>query len=108
MEKLLDLLQEFYGDNRTFSNENWLLTMTNWVENISGAYAQTYIISLQGWFIKWLVDNDKIDRTDIPTWFDYEYQWRKGIYCVSYEVNILTMRLSIQDEPIQFLCSILK
>ena len=59
-------------------------------------------------FIQWLVDNDKIDRTDIPTWFDYEYQWRKDVYCVSYEVNILTMRLSIQDEPIQFLISILR
>jgi hypothetical protein len=106
MEKLLNLLQEFYWENRKFSNENWLLTMTNWVENLSGAYAQTYIISLQGWFIKWLVDNDKIDLEklrdlDISDNFNYEY-FNKN------KSDFLISLLSISDNPIELLISILK
>jgi len=71
MERLLNLLQEFYWENRKFSNDDWLLTMTNWVENLSGAYAQTYIISLKGGFIKWLVENDKIDFHIWSRWEKY-------------------------------------
>ena len=105
MEKLLDFLQEFYGENRKFSEENWLLTMTNWVENLSGAYAQTYIISKQGWFIQWLVENEKIDekeleKSDRP--FDVGYATEETFY------ERVLMLLSIQDEPISFILSILK
>ena len=101
MEKLLNLLQEFYWENRKFSNDDWLLTMTNWVENLSGAYAQTYIISKQGWFIKWLVENDKIDLDKIPYLTD-ELWWGFDEY------EEVIMILSISDEPIRFLISILK
>lgn len=101
MEKLLNLLQEFYWENRKFSNDDWLLTMTNWVENLSGAYAQTYIISKQGWFIKWLVENDKIDfREDF--YLEDQHWWWFG------EDEDIIMLLAIQDEPIRFLCEILK
>ena len=101
MEKLLNLLQEFYWENRKFSNDDWLLTMTNWVENLSGAYAQTYIISLMGGFIKWLVENDKIDL-----WLYREYMpnlWED----FSVESNII-MNLSIAIDPIWYLNYILK
>lgn len=52
-------------------------------------------------FVKWLVDNDKIDKQKVwksesPDIFDYSF----------YE-SVL-MLLSIQDEPISFLCDILK
>ena len=102
MERLLNLLQEFYWENRKFSNENWLLTMTNWVENLSGAYAQTYIISKQGWFITWLVDNDKIDLDKVKVLSVFQETWYYNRY------QSLLMILSIQDEPIRFLCEILK
>jgi hypothetical protein len=113
MEKLLNLLQEFYWENRKFSDENWLLTMTNWVENLSGAYAQTYIISKQGWFIKWLVENDKIERPEIRSqWYTkptYWYTTEPYTTCKSIELaNTVLMILSIQDKPIEFLISILK
>ena len=118
MEKLLNLLQEFYWENRKFSNENWLLTMTNWVENLSGAYAQTYIISLNGGFIKWLVENDKIDtsKANDKNLNGYEIELRiravKELVADSEEKTVLylnlLMLLSIQDEPIRFLCEILK
>ena len=114
MERLLNLLQEFYWEDRKFINENWLLTMTNWVVNLSGAYAQTYIISKKGWFIKWLVENEKIDYEKIEKqtkcknivgWkefldFDIERDF------TPYEEVL--MWLAIQDEPIEFLVSILK
>lgn len=112
MEKLLNLLQEFYWENRKFSNENWLLTMTNWVENLSGAYAQTYIISKQGWFIKWLVEKDKIDREKF--WNSETKSSKYSDFELSYDTpredytNTLLMELAIQDEPINFLISILK
>lgn len=99
MEKLLDLLQEFYGDNRKFSNENWLLTMTNWVENLSGAYAQTYIISRLGGFIQRLVENDKIE------WSKVNYE--RETYEFS-ELNKLIMLLAISDTPIDDLLLYLK
>ena len=105
MEKLLNLLQEFYWENRKFSNNDWLLTMTNWVENLSGAYAQTYIISKQGWFIKWLVENDKIDLDKVEEKSDL-IEYLIGTPTKVYE-NII-MILAIQDEPIRFLCEILK
>lgn len=113
MEKLLNLLQEFYWENRKFSNDYWLLTMTNWVENLSGAHAQTYIISKQGWFIKWLVD-DKIDIEKLeekaerkPHYIFTTDDWR--LWFKLFEVyESLLMLLAIQDEPIRFICEILK
>jgi hypothetical protein len=110
MEKLLNLLQEFYWENRKFSNENWLLTMANWVENLSGAYAQTYIISKQGWFIKWLVENDKIDFENRDLKDIYMEHFERYPYrpYTDFSLEWLIMLLSIQDNPIEFLVSILK
>ena len=111
IEKLIELLNEFepYIASDWEHRDNLWGYAYQWHSAVfPKELAESYIISARYWFIKWLVDNDKIDRTDIPTWFDYEYQWRKDVYCVSYEVNILTMRLSIQDEPISFLISILR
>ena len=47
-------------------------------------------------FIKWLVDNDKIDLNEYPQIREYS------------DYESLLMYLSIQDEPIEFLISILK
>jgi hypothetical protein len=57
-------------------------------------------------FIKWLVENDKIDEVKLR-WkmyqvFEFRYQ------DVATLENELLMLLSIQDEPIEFLISILK
>ena len=67
------------------------------------------ICSKKFWFIKWLVENDKID-TDIvyKKWFlartyDKDEVWK----CFEPYEEIL-MLLAIQDEPINFLISILK
>ena len=119
MERLLNLLQEFYWENRKFSNDDWLLTMTNWVENLSGAYAQTYIISLMGGFIKWLVENDKIDTDAYKTVYSGDLDKRKTLTMSSgwdefYQVTehwvyeSLLMLLSISSSPIEDLISYLR
>lgn len=76
-----------------------------------------WICSKKFWFIKWLVENDKISndwikpRTDLVkeiTIVDYKTGdaiWWENKYT---EVEQLIMYLSIQDEPIRFLCEIIK
>ena len=75
-------------------------------------------------FIQWLVDNDKIDRDseDYPIkrnwpYFDDDILAIVSQNCNSYEdyykicydkYESLLMLLSIQDSPIDFLCSVLK
>ena len=93
IEKLIELLNEY--DNEEF----WeALYMENKV------YANDFlIISKKFWFIQWLVENEKIDKekvwenSDFPMvkYEEFLYEW-------------LLMLLSIQDEPINFLISILK
>lgn len=73
-------------------------------------YSYLTLISKKFWFIKWLVDNDKIDRDEIIINSDFmpiafDRKWEK--YEWSEEKQLL-MLLSIQDEPIEFLVSILK
>lgn len=107
MEKLIELLTE-YNDNKEWA-KIWFITTihVNWVPTpyelgkLELLRWEDKIISKQYWFIKWLVENDKINKRkeyeDVKFWFvgysDYE---------------CLLMLLAIQDEPIEFLVSILK
>jgi hypothetical protein len=62
---------------------------------------ETVLISKKFWFIKRLVDNDKIDfREDF--YLEDQHWW--GFW----DDEDIIMLLSIQDNPIDFLCSILK
>lgn len=70
------------------------------------------------WFIKWLVDNDKIDikkliiKGEMRSWWDFENKkWDEEVWeeiWNKYFSELTLMLLSIQDNPIEFLCSILK
>lgn len=95
MEKLIELLNEY--DNEEF----WeALYMENKV------YANDFlIISKKFWFIQWLVENDKIDLMKLKKWIE-----DNKFYCAKWGkiTNMLLMLLSIQDNPIEFLISILK
>ena len=69
------------------------------------------VISKRFGFIYWLVENDKIDKKKInklikwqEVWYGYEVQEEE--YYSIYES--LLMLLSISDNPIEFLISILK
>ena len=59
------------------------------------------VISKKFWFIKWLVDNDKIEFREDFYLEDQHWWW-------FWEDENIIMLLSIQDNPIDFLISILK
>ena len=125
--KLLELLNEYvekYNKSDlyyTFELEdNWWLFCYDDITDYKWWTMQDeamVVCSKKFWFIKWLVENDKISndwikpRTDLVkeiTIVDYKTGdaiWWKNKYT---EVEQLIMYLSIQDEPINFLISILK
>ena len=123
MKKLIELLNEY--ENRDLELEEWeesnARTENNWHLRFNGANKvqfDTYMfdslaLSKQYWFIKWLVENEKIEyrkiiEKEIEVWFklvrikDYPNKIKEE------DVEELLMLLSIQDEPIEFLVSILK
>lgn len=89
---------DYFVNNR--NNEDWFLCET--------------IISKKFWFIKWLVENDKIDLEKLdkkaehkPKYSFVDEEWRLwfklfGVY------ESLLMLLSISNEPISDLISYLK
>lgn len=105
MEKLSKLLNEYLEskkkDIKQFMNIAALMTHSD-----SKLY-QTYIISKDFEFIKRLVENDKIDRDK-----ELKENWlfRKYFYDLEYVKNYdrLVMWLSVEDDPISFLISLLK
>lgn len=121
MEKLIELLNKHRRE--TVKKQSWI---TEWrynaftfsLDNISWQQAELLIISKQYWFIKRLVENDKIDikklivKGEMRSGWDFENKkwdeeegeeiWNK------YFSELCLMILAIQDEPIDFLISILK
>ena len=64
---------------------------------------ETRIISKKFWFIKWLVENEKVE------WNNKDIAIKEWILWKSIDnYHSLLMALAIQDEPINFLISILK
>lgn len=105
MDKLIELLNEYepyiQSDGTHTDNFWWYVSQWHsavfpkevWVERI---------ISKSYWFIKWLVENDKIDESKC---WNVSFE----LYHTSYtKYESLLMLLAIQDEPVEFLLSILK
>lgn len=65
-------------------------------DNLYWDTAVAYLISKSFGMIWWLVENDKIKLEKFPQIMEYS------------DLESLLMYLSIQDEPIRFLCEILK
>ena len=91
MEKLEKLLKEYAP--------NYCNDLPN------GIIMDELVISKRFWFIKWLVENDKIDLLKLtcmnPQYteiLDSDFSWEERIIMV----------LSIEENPISFLISILK
>jgi hypothetical protein len=63
-------------------------------------YIDIFRLIFAPWFIKWLVDNDKIDFDKIQIWFQLTLWYWK--------YDSLLMLLSISDTPIEDLISYLK
>lgn len=117
MEKLIELLNErevgeewwelYYLSNGIIRDDWW---------NILYSYR---IISKEFWFIKWLVENDKIDLNSHKTVYSWDLDKRKTLMMSSgwdefYQVTehwvyeSLLMLLSISNSPIEDLISYLK
>lgn len=103
-QKLLDLLNE-YEDPMVSWYSDYIEPAGMFVlNNNKQGTCEEVIISKNFWFIKWLVENEKID-----------FEWKLNTLRFEGLVNqvldsslALYMLLSIQDEPINFLNSILK
>ena len=89
MEKLIELLNEYWTQKQANAN---------WKEFLEEEKNQIYLIFWMD-FIKWLVDNDKIDKNKVP----FRYQLED--YTIKEK---LLMSLSISDTPIEDLISYLK
>lgn len=100
MEKLIELLKTFEEERvEKLKSDVWAndyISPRIWTESDVTIYNKLQVISKEYWFIKWLVDNDKIDIDKLDSRYSK----------VEYEP--LLMLLSIQDNPIEFLVSILK
>ena len=74
----------------------------NWEELPSRKISSWEMISKSYWFVKYLLNKDKINLDKISDEYeeirDSNFSW----------IDIVTMILSIQDDPIKYLISILK
>ena len=106
MKKLIELLNE-YDDNNWGVTDYWALynKMDEWISETE--YLQ--VISKDFWFIKWLVQNNKIDIERLHKIVDYRLEIKENyVNAHDYNSDCLLMLLSISDNPIEFLCSVIK
>ncbi len=121
MEKLVKLLNEYEEDK--IKGTQWLSVMFIWKYEWVLYYYDNYkdenvfdnirllIISKEYEFIEWLVREEKIDTYKLEKiWYEktvFRYDWQY-IEIVEYsDYESLLMLLSIQENPISFLLSIL-
>ena len=93
MEKLIELLNEY---ERERVNHSMLDFIPYWEKSLNDL-SVAQIISKKYWFIKWLVENDKIDLDKV----EFVGEWTT-------KYQSLLMLLSISDTPIEDLISYLK
>lgn len=106
MEKLIELLNEHEKELNT--GLHWRIDEIYWMlwRWLNLMWVDQYLISKHYWFIKWLVENDKVkiphELDELPAMYWYDYD---SVEC---KADRLLMLLAIQYEPIQFLISLLK
>ena len=103
MKKLIQLLNE-YNCNKLWYVDKWKIENGKFILDYKiGVYAfrtHLYIISKEYWFIQWLRSHDRIrDFRPLEQLVDGYWRFQE------YESRL--MLLSIQDDPISFLVSIL-
>jgi hypothetical protein len=114
MEKLIELLNEYEVEKKPSRLQRnyylwfvhnfwkWIMYIDEEWEDVDDYRTDYEIISKEYGFIKWLVDNDKIDD---------ELKYNNLYRAIEKDFNKddrIIMLLSIQDNPIEFLISILK
>ena len=113
MEKLIELLNEYENEKNSdlyykFELENWELYCYDDVTDVLWTMQDEAMVicSKQFWFIKWLVENDKISRDKLFQDWLFHMFYNDVDYVKKYD--ILIMYLAVEYNPIEFLCSILK
>ena len=122
MEKLLKLLNEY---DSWWDYDDYYWPYQYWQDRDAYHLCKYQLVSKEYWFIKWLVENDKIDFDkcwlDVRHYLSYNKRYDKWIVMAKnydYDTFVveefyppyeqLLMLLSIQDKPIEFLISVLK
>ena len=105
MEKLQELLKEYQLSKWEWVRLAWPDVEVNDKEEL---VLEATLISKKYWFIKWLVENEKIDLYKLPIRLEEYYQSTEAVGYITDDETILLMELAIQDEPIEFLVSILE
>ena len=92
-------------------NVEWNEIVQSSCDPDSREYFKYYIISKDYQFIKWLVENDKIDIEKLlnnqKEYFILQF-WNRNYNSENYFVDGLLMLLSIQNNPIEFLLYLLR
>ena len=107
MEKLDELLKEYQLSKWEWVRLAWPDVEVSDKEEL---VLEATLISKKYWFIKWLVENEKIDRekNELAFSFSSVYTYDGEDFDNHLKLWKLLILLSIQDEPIEFLVSILK
>ena len=108
MMKLIDLLNEYETPRswvvyKSYDDYDWFFYWVDCDWETEIAWSDSLICSKKFWWIWWLVENDKIDVEKVYNNSDYPMVKRD-----EFLYEWLLMLLSIQDEPIRFLCEIIK
>lgn len=122
MEKLLNLLKQYW--KRTFNDETllriyyeektdcfcWMYQPRPGMKLEQGQMLETPVVFSNGFgFIKWLVDNDKINKWKLyDDEFKIKIQLDGTTYWELWWADRLLMLLAIQDEPIKYLYDMIK
>ena len=117
IELFRDYVENYWNDTKDPTIDNVVIYDWQWFYFGARFYSDEKVLSKKFWFIKWLVENDKIDKVKVyENLTDYEIEIRiravKELLENNEEDTIaylkLLMLLSIQENPIDFLISILK
>ena len=112
MKKLIELLNEF-KEGKPFQfigyDEKYWMFDTNLNADGNTSLPEETIISKKFLFIKWLIENNKVNIVkEVINDIEYYGHWQiENVDCYS-QYDSLLMLLSIQDDPISFLVSVLK
>lgn len=119
MEKLIELFKEYVDnhwiDTKDIEKEYWVINDWQWFLYWSREYLYEVIVSKKFWFIKWLVENDKINlrkadadiSKDIVLWRELDFM-DFMIFRRFSDYEKVLMLLSISSSPIEDLISYLK
>lgn len=110
MEKLIELLNEYEQEEWCWGLKYWKLH-NKYYDDYDQKDEEIRLISKWYGFIKWLVENDKIDNKKIAdeTYVKVNWEWYELILGCHYDLYQQTlMLLSISDTPIKDLLLYLK